>query len=93
MPKKTTTTTGVSGGTANAQDPLQTLYMAHQVHTLAQLVYQQVAAGQQPPMGPWAPPAGPVFTAPQVTPGWGGAYQVPGTVPGPHSPNLLYWYP
>jgi len=91
MTKKSATTapqggtgTGPGTGPDMTQEKLNELYTAHQVHTLAQLIYQQVAArrgGQQAPM------SGQPFQAGQSNPGgWTANAQ------GAPQP-LIYWYP
>lgn len=92
---KKTTNSGISGDPTVAQENLNTLYTAHQVHTLAQMLFQQLAAWQV--RGPWSSPAGAVFAQPLAMPGmaWpapGPAYHPQGFVQG--APQaLVYWYP
>jgi len=89
MTKKSGTTAQAGGTGADlTQDKLNELYTAHQVHTLAQLIYQQIAArrgGGQP----WTPNAGtgapPTMNGQPFTNGW------PGNVQGAPQP-LMYWY-
>ena len=94
---KKSSNAGVSGETASTQDDMNILYTAHQVHTLAQLVFQHLTAGRLPRMGtsPFAPPPSAVFTPPQaMQQGWGSGCAVPGPPSGgPHANALFYWYP
>lgn len=91
MTKKTETATGKADAT-DAQTKMNELYTAHQVHTLAHLIFQQIAAGWS--VCPWtSPAAGAVRSSmPGLTnvPGWPGA--------GLNSQNgapqpMVYWYP
>ena len=88
--KKTNPT--AAGDPSHTQESMNELYTAHQVHTLANLVFRRLAGG-------WAPAGGPAahagFAAGQAVPcgpaSWTGAPMVhvpPGATPGP-----FYWYP
>ena len=97
MSKKSTTASDeATSATANAQENLNQLYTAHQVHTLAQLIFQRLAGewqtqtGWMPAMGaPMAPPM-----SPSMSPPIGGANPVLGSgyLQGGAQP-VLYWYP
>lgn len=80
--------TGASGADA-AQSKINELYTAHQVHTLAQLLYRQIVARRS--AGPaWTPGNGVGTPSPMngrpFTSGWTGSH------PGMPQP-LMYWYP
>jgi hypothetical protein len=89
MSKKT------DGTNQEARQRMHELYMAHQAHTLAQMMFRQLASswtvGQ-----PWISPGGDVFAPPPpqspspagCAPGFGTASFAPGA----GSP-LVYWYP
>ena len=72
MTKKTETATG-RGDAESAQSKMNELYTAHQVHTLAHLFFQHVAAGWRGAR-PWTAPGG---GAPSRHP------------PQPHAPPML----
>jgi hypothetical protein len=89
MTNKKRGTTQEKGGADATQDKLNELYTAHQVHTLAQLLFRQLAARANS-VGPWTPSAG---ANPQrqasggpIPQTWAGARQG-----GPQP--LIYWYP
>lgn len=87
MSNRKNTASGVTGDSATTQDNMNLLYTAHQVHTLAQLVYRQMAGGWQG-QAPWAAPAaraGFPAAGPMIA---GSAATLPS---GP--PALFYWYP
>jgi hypothetical protein len=65
------------GPAATGQDPMHALYAAHQVHTLAHMVFRHLSAGT---------PAGPQWTAPM------GAPNPPAPAPATPAP-CFYWYP
>lgn len=79
MTKKTTSGAASPDGMNPTRETLNEIYTAHQVHTLAQLTFQRMAAGRQfPATGyatPWSAPAG----ARAFAPG--------------NNPAFLYWYP
>ena len=77
--KNESTTSG--GDAASAQSKLNELYTAHQVHTLAQLIFQQIASGWSGPpnLASWTPGAGV------------GQHRTPGVTNA--SQPLMYWYP
>ena len=83
---KKTSNTGAGGDPAGAQDNLNALYTAHQVHTLAQIVFQQLA-------GSWSnrvPCTAPAFGMGGMAPNpffYGQAFQPAAP------PALFYWYP
>jgi hypothetical protein len=95
--KNESTTRG--GDAASAQSKMNELYTAHQVHTLAHLMFQQIASGWNGAPS-WvtsvgAHAAAPVAGAPNLA-SWPSAAAVgqhhpPGvtTVPQP----FMYWYP
>ncbi len=96
MTKKSATTapkggtgTGQGTGTDMTQEKLNELYTAHQVHTLAQLIYQQVAA-RRGGGNPWAQTQGTGMASPMSgqpnASGWTANAQ------GAPQP-LIYWYP
>jgi hypothetical protein len=79
----------VESGADVTQEKLNELYTAHQVHTLAQMIYQQIAARRSG--GPaWGPNPGAGIPSPMNgRPFAGGS---PGNAQGlPHP--LMYWYP
>ena len=89
MTNRRTSTTGVTSDPATAQDNMNELYAAHQVHTLAQIVFRHFA-GWQGGM-PWTQPA---FGAPTGA-GFGTPVAMqggPATFPAA-PPALFYWYP
>ena len=109
MTKKSATTapqggtgTGPGTGPDMTQEKLNELYTAHQVHTLAQLIYQQVAA-RRGGGNPWAqsPGAGMPFPmSGQQAPMSGQPFQAGQSNPGGWTANaqgapqpLIYWYP
>jgi hypothetical protein len=106
MSNRKPSNSGMSGEPTNAQDNSNAMYTAHQVHTLANLIYRQMA-------GSWAGHAGwpAMMTAPMsqppfasgfpmmpdptamgmgMTPGNGSWVGAPGYVA---PPALFYWYP
>jgi len=90
MTKKSAATEPAGGtGTDMTQEKLNELYTAHQVHTLAQLIYQQIVARKSGGQ-PWTPSPGAGMSSPmngQSSPsGWTGSAQ------GAPQP-LMYWYP
>jgi len=96
--KKSETTTGESDA-ANAQKKMNELYTAHQVHTLAHLIFQQITAGWSAAQ-PWAAQAGPTATTPmpghpQATswPTGAGMAQHGAASPNGAPQPLMYWYP
>ena len=97
MTKKTETATG-PGAAESAQSKLNELYTAHQVHTLVQMLFQQLASSWSG-VRPWIPPTGDGMTPggpgrPYASP-WHGAMppgQGPGFPLGVSRP-LTYWYP
>ena len=87
--KNAATEPGGGTGTDMTQEKLNELYTAHQVHTLAQLIYQQIVARRSGGQ-PWTPSRGGGMSSPmngQSSPsGWtGSAHGAP--------PPLMYWYP
>jgi hypothetical protein len=81
-----------------AQENLNVLYTAHQVHTMAQFVYRHLSGAWRNQV-PWAPHTTAGF-APQINaavPGTG--FALPGTMAGAvpsfqaAPPALFYWYP
>jgi len=89
MTKKSENTSQAGeAGTDPTQAKLNELYIAHQVHTLAQLIYQQIAARRS--SGPnWSPNATAGMPSPTngqpFTNGW------TANVQGAPQP-LFYWY-
>lgn len=87
-----------SGDPNPSQEPIHTLYTAHQVHTLAQILFRQITVGWQSGAS-WLPPAGAVLPQSREMP----AYAMSGPAPNSalHPPGLLqgtpptifYWYP
>ena len=102
--RKHTTTTGVATDSATAQENLNVLYTAHQVHTMAQFVYRHLS-GAWRGQTPWAPNAAAGFpattfgTSPNMSgftlPGGAMPGAMQGAVPTFHAapPALFYWYP
>jgi hypothetical protein len=89
MTNRKASTTGVTSDPATAQDNMNQLYAAHQVHALAQIVFRQFAGwqGQTPwTQQPFGAPAGAGFGSPVAMQGG------PMTLP-PAPPALFYWYP
>ena len=74
-----------AGGTEKTQKQLNELYTAHQVHTLAHLLYQQIAARRSGGQ-PWTNGIAQPMDGCPGTPGWMGSAQ---GAPRP----LMYWYP
>lgn len=83
---------------SNAQAQLGQLYTAHQVHTLAQLLLQRLAAGGYPnrQVMPFVgTPAAMPLVGSACNPAWappGPTAHGMGFVQGP-PPALVYWYP
>lgn len=88
--KAPTTTAGGDHGT-NTQEHMNVLYAAHQVHTLAQIVLQQIT-GNRSGQAPWTMPAG-VPGGPYPGAGNGMSPHAPGTSYPAMPPALFYWYP
>ena len=94
---KKTTNPDTSGDPIQTQDNVSTLYTAHRVHTLAQILFQQIAAWQRG--ASWIPPAAAVLPQFREMP----AYGMGGSAPNPTlhgsglpqgaGPALFYWYP
>lgn len=96
MTKKTQQATGAPGDAASAQRQMNELYTAHQVHTLAQLLLQQITANRPDP-STWAMSTGtPTAGGPGIRPDGVGApgyfVQTGGAFPVAPQP-ILYWYP
>ena len=95
MNKKTEANKAATSNAQEAQQRMHELYMAHQAHTLAQMIFRQFAGSW--PMGhqPWLAPTGEIFAhqpfAPQQgwTPGMGAPLGFAPAAVGP----LVYWYP
>ena len=92
-----TRTTGKSRAEADARDTPEGFdppYTAHQVHTLAQVLFHQLSGGMRPNR-PWVPTAtGTVASSPIVGPSagiWSPSNPPPGFMPG--GPPASYWYP
>ena len=90
MTKKSENTTQTGGaGTDPTQAKLNELYTAHQVHTLAQLIYQQLAARRSGGTS-WSPATTTGMASPMngqsFTNGWTG-----NPVQGAPQPRF-YWY-
>ncbi len=100
MSNRKTTTATVSGDPAAAQDNMNTLYAAHQVHTLAQIVFQRLTAAGLQSQAPWSQspaqspgrPFGAMPPGPGFWPAQAPYSQGPGFAPVPQ-PALFYWYP
>ena len=89
MTKKSGNTTQTGGtGADQTQDKLNELYTAHQVHTLAQWIFQQIAA-RRSGGGTWAPNTGTGMPSPMNgQPFTSGST---GNAQGVLQP-MLYWY-
>ena len=94
-----TSTTAVAGDPTGAQDNPNLLYAAHQVHTLAQIVFQRIASSW-PNRAPWTPLASPVFGQPCPMPAFGAGTtaappvaSAPGSLQAAPPQVLFYWYP
>ncbi len=106
MSNRKHSTVGVATDSSAAQENLNVLYTAHQVHTMAQVVYRHLS-GAWRNQTPWTPGATgnfpSTFGAPATAPGFTlpGTMQgampgaMPGAVPTFHAapPALFYWYP
>ena len=97
MSNKKGPTSGTAADAAGAQEKMNTLYTAHQVHTLAHIVYHHFAGGA--PLSPWGMHPGAAFHPLHTVPHTGMAVgaSVPlsfahPAVPGA-PPALFYWYP
>lgn len=91
MTKKTDSATG-RADTSAAQSKTNEVYTAHQVHTLAHLIFRQIAAGWG--ARPWTSPGAAAVTSPMPghahAPGWPAG----GTAPQSGAPQpMVYWYP
>jgi hypothetical protein len=88
--KKSTSTKarGESSASASAQHDLDRLYVAHQVHTMAHLLLQQIVAGRHWMAAGPTPVAGSFATGPTM-PQHGHGMVVPTAAPAP----FFYWYP
>lgn len=103
MSNRKQATAGVATDSSTAQENLNILYTAHQVHTMAQFVYRHLS-GAWRSQTPWAPNAGVGFPTTFGTsanmsgftmPGGAMPNAMPGAVPTFHAapPALFYWYP
>lgn len=97
---KRATSATVGSDPGAAQDHMNVLYTAHQVHALAQIVYQKFT-GSWTNQTPWGAPqmgafhsfAGHGAASAPFTPGTMGTMGC-GTAAGPMAPPALYyWYP
>lgn len=95
--KNETTKGSVATDATSPQDRMNEVYTAHQVHTLAHLVYQQLTAGSPPMQPPWAPGAEsfvPQQFAGANGQGPGSGWPSAGVAASPCAPQpLIYWYP
>ena len=100
MSKKTSNTATTGDPIQTPENNISTLYTAHQVHTLAQILFRQIAVGWQSGAY-WFSPAGAGLPQSREIPAYamGGpapnsAPQAPGTgmLQGT-PPALFYWYP
>jgi len=106
MSNRKNSTVGVATDSSTAQENLNVLYTAHQVHTMAQFVYRHLAGGWRS-QAPWAPNATGSYPAPFAATGNATAYPMPGAMQGAMPgvmpgavptfqaapPALFYWYP
>ena len=102
MSNRKQTTVGAMNDSATAQENLNVLYTAHQVHTMAQVVYRHLS-GAWRSQTPWTPHATANFPQQFTAAGNGMGFSLPGTMPGAMPggvpafqaapPALFYWYP
>lgn len=89
---------GVMGDPTSAQDNVSVLYTAHQVHTLAQIIFRQLSSSW-PSRAPWTSPAGAAFGQAYALPAFGTGPMAPNPVPwglpfqASAPPAFFYWYP
>lgn len=89
MTNRRNSTTGAANDTGATQDNMNQLYAAHQVHTLAQIVYRHLAGGWQGQAG-WTPQGNalPQGSGWQGQPAWtpqGSSFPQPGVGASPSS--------